>query len=278
MFCFVNNDLVRQQDARIGITDLSIIRGYGIFDFFRLKDNVPLFIDEHLDRFFISAGKVFDEVQLKRGELEARIRQLIEVNEIPVSGIRVVLTGGYSPDGYSIGKPNLIITQEYIEFPSEESYGLGVKLITYPYLRELSEIKTINYMTGIWMRKEIARAGAFDVLYHHNGLVCELTRSNFFIVNQENEIITPDRNILRGITRRKVLGIARKQFKVYEAPVSLEDLNSAKEAFLTGTTKKVLPVTHIDDFVIGDGRVGVITKLLMQGFSEFEDEFLNKNT
>lgn len=276
MFCFVNNDLIRWQDAKIGISDLSIIRGYGIFDFFRLKDNVPLFIDDHLDRFFLSAEKVFDEVPFDKDDLEAKIRQLIEVNKMPVSGVRVVLTGGYTPDGYSIGSPNLIITQEHIKFPPDESYSTGVKLITYSYLRELPEVKTISYMTGIWLKKEIARAKAFDVLYHHNGLVCELTRSNFFIVNQQNEIITPDRSILKGVTRRKVLDLARQKFKVHEAPVSVDDLRTAKEAFLTGTTKKVLPVTLIDDFTIGDGTVGSVTKELIQQFNLFEEQFIKQ--
>ncbi|WP_185156131.1 aminotransferase class IV, partial [Fulvivirga kasyanovii] len=266
----------KRQDAKIGISDLSIIRGYGIFDFFRLKDNAPLFMEDHLDRFFLSARKVFDEIPFDKESLEARIRKLIEVNQMPVSGIRVVLTGGYTPDGYSIGLPNLIITQEHIKFPPDERYRTGVKLITYPYLRELPEVKTINYMTGIWLKKEIAKAGAFDVLYHHNGLVCELTRSNFFIVNQQNEIITPDRSILKGVTRRKVLDLARQKFKVHEAPVSVDDLRTAKEAFLTGTTKKVLPVTLIDDFTIGDGQVGSITKELMQQFSLFEEKYIKQ--
>ena len=277
MFCFLNNDLIRQNDAKLGINDLSIIRGYGIFDFFRLKNNIPLFIDEHLNRFFMSAEKVFDEIPFSKDELEAKVRRLIDSNNAPVSGIRIVLTGGYSQDGYSTGTPNLIITQEPIKFPSDKSYSEGVKLITYPYLRELPEVKTINYMTGIWLKKEIARAGAFDVLYHHNGLVCELTRSNFFIVNKEGEIITPDRYILKGVTRRKVLDIAQQKFRIHEAPVSVDELKVAKEAFLTGTTKKVLPVTHIDGFAIGNGTVGAVTKELMQQFNQFEDEFLKRN-
>lgn len=277
MFCFVNDRLMQQEDAALGIRDLSILRGYGIFDFFRLNNNVPLFLDDHLERFFSSARQVYDQLPFDQAGLKQKIMELIALNQKPVSGIRIVLTGGYSPDAYSTAVPNLIITQEAIKFPNEESYREGVKLITYPYLRELPEVKTINYMTGIWLKDKIRKENAFDVLYTQDNHLLELTRSNFFIVTHDRRLITPEYNILKGVTRRKVLELASNVADVEEGPISKDDLQKASEAFLTGTTKKILPVVRVDDVLIGEGVPGDLTRTLMHRFEVLERNFVEGN-
>lgn len=276
MFCFVNDKLIRMEEASVGIRDLSILRGYGIFDFFRLNRNVPLFLEDHLDRFFYSAAYVLDDVSVDRLRLREQIVRLTELNDLPEGGIRMVLTGGYSADGYSLGKPNLIITQEAFKFPDKNSYAEGVKLITYPYIRELPEVKTINYMTGIWLKREINEHNAVDVLYHHNNRISELTRSNFFIVSSENKLITAGEGILKGVTRKKVLALAASFIEVEERDIMIDDLKDAKEAFLTGTTKKVLPIRQIDEVTIGSGQPGDVTLRIMNLFDALEKQYVDQ--
>lgn len=79
----------------------------------------------------------------------------------------------------------------------------------------------------------------------------------FFYRTQKDEVFTPSRNILKGITRKKILGLS--EFNVKESNISIEDLKSAKEAFITSTTKNVLPVLEIDRITIADGNPGKIT-------------------
>lgn len=276
MFCFVNDQLIRMEEASVGIRDLSILRGYGIFDFFRLTGNVPLFLEDHLDRFFYSASYAMDDVSVDRLRLKEQIFRLAELNDLPEGGIRMVLTGGYSADGYSLGKPNLIITQEAFKFPDRNCYEKGVKLITYPYIRELPEVKTINYMTGIWLKREINKHNAVDVLYHHNNRISELTRSNFFIVSSENKLITAGEGILKGVTRKKVLPLAASFIEVEERDIMIDDLKNAKEAFLTGTTKKILPIRQIDEITIGNGQPGDVTLRIMNLFDALEKQYVDQ--
>lgn len=249
-----------------------MLRGYGIFDFFRVSEGVPLFIDDHLDRFFSSAEQVRLPVGTERKVLKRQILDLISHNQMPVSGIRMVLTGGTGAGAYAIGKPNLIVTQEAIHFPSDRQFDSGVKLITHEYLRDIPQVKTINYMTGIWLQDQIATQGAFDVLYTQNGFVHELTRSNIFIVNANDELVTPNELILHGVTRKQVIKAVKDRYTVIERPLARQELFSATEVFLTGTTKKVLPIRQIDGHLFGGP--GPITREVMRLFDEAETKFV----
>lgn len=267
----VNGVLKRIEDASLPIDDLALLRGYGIFDFFRLSNGVPLFMDDHLDRFYYGAAKARLPVSQSKEELRSKILELISRNNMPVSGIRIVLTGGTGEGAYKIGKPNLVVTQEPIHFPTEEMYCKGIKLITHEYLRDLPQVKTINYMTGIWLQDEIQRQGAFDVLYYHKGIVHELTRSNLFMVRKDGAIQTPKENVLPGITRKHIIRAIQDNYPIDERSFSMGELYAAKEVFLTGTTKKVLPVRQIDDHLYGDP--GEVTKDVMRMFEEVEITF-----
>jgi D-alanine transaminase/branched-chain amino acid aminotransferase len=144
----------------------------------------------------------------------------------------------------------------------------GIKLISHEYLRDLPEVKTINYLMGIYKLPEVQSKGAVDLLYHWKGKISELTRSNFFIVDQYDRIITAGDGVLKGVNRKHALEVARKHFEVVERDLFMKELNQAKEAFITGTTKKVMPVVQIDDIRIGSGKPGAITMELQQLYDE----------
>ena len=274
MKCIFNGEIVDSSQVALPINDLAVLRGYGIFDFFRLSDGVPLFVDDHLKRFYNSAQVARLPISISQTELKSLIFDLIRENQMPVSGIRMVLTGGTGAGAYAIGIPNLIVTQESIKFPSEEMYQEGVKLITHEYLRDIPEVKTINYMTGIWLQQKIDDAGAFDVIYHHKGLVHELTRSNVFVVNADHQIITPKDHVLLGVTRGHLLKALANQFEVIEKELPIEHLRIAKEIFITGTTKKVLPISQIDDVAY---EIGEVTQKAQALFKDIEQQYIDSH-
>ena len=112
MIVFLNGMFVEEKEAQIGISDLSIQRGYGIFDFFRTQKSVPLFIDDYLDRFFKSAELLHLNPSYDRESIKSIVGEMIEKNRIETSGFKMLLTGGYSSDGFEPGTPNFIITQQ----------------------------------------------------------------------------------------------------------------------------------------------------------------------
>lgn len=265
-YASINNEIVPETSAKLGISDLSIHRGYGIFDFLKIINNRPIFIEDHLNRFFRSASEMYLEVGLDRAGLKQAIGDLMDANGLPDSAIKIILTGGYSEDGYVMGKPNLIITQVPFKMETRNATE-GLKLITYNHQRQLPAIKTIDYLQAIRLRPFMKQNNADDVLYYNNNLITECPRANFFIVT-EDEIITPKDNILGGITRSKLLKLEIDGYKIIERNIALDELAAAKEAFITSSTKNAYPVLSIDGKPVGDGKPGNVTALITVGLNE----------
>jgi D-alanine transaminase/branched-chain amino acid aminotransferase len=254
MFTFINDSFIKEEDAVLHFKDLSIMRGYGVFDFFKVVDKLPFYLDNHLDRFYFSAKEMHLPVLQNRGELIAIITALIKKNDAYNCGIRITLTGGYSDDGIQIVKPNLIISQHSYQPPTKEQFEKGIHLLTYPYQRQISQAKTIDYTMAIWLQPLLQKHGADDILYHQNGMIRECPRSNFFMITEKDKIITPFHHILKGITRKRVLEIGAKNFEVEEKEITLNDIKTAKECFITSTTKGILPIRQIDQTTFGNYR------------------------
>ena len=181
---------------------------------------------------------------------------LIQANGHSEGGIRLVLTGGYAEDGYTPVKPNMMILQYPYPTYAQEKFEKGLSLMTFQHQRELPEIKTINYITGIWLLDKIKAANADDVLYHDGTYVRESVRSNFFLVSKEGTLITPSKKILPGITRKQILEVVDGIIEVEEREVMVTELQTAQEAFLTSSTKGAMPVVQIDGITVGEGVPG----------------------
>ncbi len=268
-FYFVNSEILPASKATLKINDLTLLRGYGIFDFFRTASGKPFLMEEYLNRFSNSARLMDLKLPLEKEQIGKIVVDLLKKNKFKESGIRMVLTGGYSEDGFTPGKPNFLILIEPINFPDEKYYQNGIKLITYEHLREWSDVKSINYLTPIKIRKDIEQNKGYDVLYYFKENILEVSRSNFFII-RDKKLITPGQHVLHGITRKTVMKLAAEILTVEERELPVSELSYASEAFITGTTKRVMPVTLIDDRIIGNGKPGPETKKLMELFSEFE--------
>lgn len=255
----INNQLFPEEDAKIGVSDLAMHRGYGIFDYLKFIDNRPIFLEDHLDRFFNSAHEMHLQVALSRDELKKAIVELVEKNGVATCGVKMLLTGGYSADGYVMGKPNLIISQYPLNMDEENEFETGMKLITYDHQRQLPFIKTIDYLMAVRLHPYMKEKKVDDVLYHNTGVITECPRANFFVVT-DKEIWTPGNNILKGITRSKVLKFKISGYPIIERDFSIDDFKNVREAFITSTTKYAYPVSVIDGKMIGNGRIGPVTK------------------
>jgi branched-chain amino acid aminotransferase len=270
MIAFINNQFIEEEKVTLGITDLSIQRGYGVFDFFRAGNNIPLFIDNHLNRFFNSAAMLRLQVPHSKEEIKDIISEMIKRNKMPESSFRLVLTGGYSPDYYELSSPNFIIIQQPVQMSGKEKFDQGSKIILYEYMRDLPQAKSINYLMGVYLQHELQQQKADDVLYYKDGHVLEFPRSNVFAVSKNGTVITPADNVLHGVTRMKVLEIAREKYAVEERAVTVDELKDAAEVFLTNTTKRLQPVLSIDGKTVGNGKPGEITTSLYKSFLQME--------
>ncbi len=274
MIAFINSQFIEEEKVALGITDLSIQRGYGVFDFFRASNNIPLFIDNHLDRFFNSAAMLRLQVPHSKEEIKDIISEMIKRNKKPESSFRLVLTGGYSPDYYELSSPNFIILQQPVHLAGKEDFDKGIKIFLHEYMREFPQAKSINYLMGVYLQHELQQQKADDVLYYKDGNVLEFPRSNVFAVTKNGTVITPADNVLHGITRMKVLELAGEKYPVEERALTVDELKDASEVFLTNTTKRIHPVLSIDGKTVGNGKPGEITTSLYKSFLKMEKNLI----
>jgi branched-chain amino acid aminotransferase len=265
--CYINNKFQDYSDARLHISDLGLQRGYSIFDYFLEVDRKIPFFDDYLDRFYNSAKLLILEIPLERALLKEKIAHLLQQNRFGTSGIKLLLTGGYSEDLYSPSVPNFMILNLPLHHNPTE-FGEGVKLILLDFQRHIPEVKTTFYLPSISLFPKMKEYGAIEVLYHHNGLISETTRANFFMI-KNGTLITAASGVLRGITRKYVLQVARDIMPVEEREVKLEELWESDEAFISGTSKHVLPIIEVEGRVIGNGKTGRFTATISKAYEDF---------
>lgn len=262
----IGGRLVAREAARLGIDDLGLLRGYAVFDYFRVVAGQPLFVDDYLRRFATSARLVSLELPVGPEALEGQVREVIAANALADAGIHLLLTGGQSPDGFTPGEPTLVVQPRRFTPGSSALYDEGARLVSLEHERELAEAKTTNYLAALRALPEQRAAGAVDVLFHARGRVSETARSNVFVV-KDGRLKTPARGMLPGITRARVLELARGLCPVEEAEVALEEAYGADELFITSSMKGVMPIVALDGRRVGGGAPGELTRALMAAFA-----------
>jgi branched-chain amino acid aminotransferase len=262
-YVFVNGQFLPQEKASIPVNDLAVLRGYGVFDFFLVKNGLPLFFEDHWKRLQQSASEMNLTVPFSGEEAQEMLLALYTQMPYEIAGARITLTGGCSPDGYLPGDVanSLVTLNPLAPFPASLSEK-GIGLMTFEYRRPFARVKTIDYTVGIKMLP-LAKAQAFqELLFVQNGWVSECPRSNIFAITQSGVLITPAEGVLEGITRKRILRHAASFLEVEVRPVQLSELLEAKEVWISSTTKGIWTVGNIDGKLIGSGQPGPVAQKL----------------
>lgn len=272
MKVFLNDRFLDAREAMLPIGDLSIQRGYGIFDFFRLQQGVLLYMEDHLARFRKSAEMLRLQVPYSNEELVTILTELGKINALTDAGVRMVLTGGDSPDAWQIGKPAFMVVQQPSTIDSSPVAPKAVRIITHEFVRDIPEAKTINYSMGVWLQQKVKEQEADDVLYYTAAGISEFPRCNVFIVDDKGRVITPGENILEGITRKRLLEFSEHNISIRS--IALAEVRQASEVFLTSSTKRIQSIISIDGVVVGEGKPGPVASLLLQKLLEAERRYI----
>jgi branched-chain amino acid aminotransferase len=267
---YVDGKFVSDSEAVFPINDLGLLRGYGCFDFMRTYHGKAIFMKDHVQRLFRSTREIGIELPWTETEIVDLVQETLRRNPPVESNVRILVTGGPSTDFITPqGKTRMAIMVAPVNQYPPAWYAEGAKIITVTYSRTIPAAKTIDYTRAIMVLAEARRKGAIEVIYlDPHGRVREGTTSNLFIF-QSNTLVTPGENILHGITRQKVLGLAENRFPVKVRDVTREELVAADEAFITSSNRKVVPIVRVDEETIGDGKPGAHTRTLMQAFEEY---------
>jgi branched-chain amino acid aminotransferase len=267
---YVDGKFVPADEAVIPVTDLAVLRGLGAFDFMRTYAGKPFCLRAHLERLEASTRKIGLQFPWTQEVLARLVMETLSRNSHKESNVRVIVTGGSSPDFMNPqGNPRLIIMVSSLPDMPSEWYSNGIHIITHMAERASAGAKSINYVQASLALETARQKGAQEAIYTiPQGLVLEGTTSNIFAISA-GILITPGRGILPGITRQVILDLARTYFTVKIRDVFLSELLEADEIFICGTNKGIVPVVKVDDTVIGSGKPGSNTRLLIRRFPEF---------
>lgn len=266
----LNGDFIEYSKSVVPISDLAIQRGYGIFDYFRIGDGAFLFSEFYLDRFFKSMELSGFEFPYYRSDVHNMVISLVKKNNAPNSYIKLIVTGGNSPDGFNPGeKPNFMIINHEMKIWDNKLFSKGASLISDEYMRPFPLVKSTNYFNAVRLTPKMKKYKAVDVLYHFDKKVHETSRANIFMVKNE-KIYTPNKNVLEGITRKRFIKAVASEYELGYKPFSFKKLLKADEVFITSTTKDVMPIVKIDKHKIGKGKTGKVCKKLIKLFNRKE--------
>ncbi|MCI5052000.1 MAG: aminotransferase class IV [Simkaniaceae bacterium] len=264
---FIDGEYVEESRATLPISDLSLHRGFGIFEYLRTYSGRPFHLREHLQRFRNSAKEMHLNVPYSDDEIHEILDTLLQKNGFEESAIKLFLTGGNSDD-YLLPcsrEKFLIFAKPYVVPKLPEA----VSLQTITYARYMPEVKAIGYIPAVTALQRFKDAD--DILYvSESNEVLECTRSNLFAV-KNGKLLTPKHGVLKGITRALVMHLCKTE----ECILTREALMECEEVFITSSTKEVLPVRQIDGHTFQ--APGPITIELATRFTEYVKRGLQDN-
>ncbi len=262
-FCYLNGEIVDENQASVPVTNFGLLRGLGVFDLFRARNGKPTFMEDHLDRFEGSQKFLNLSRLIEKEEIRSAVRELQQKNQFAESTFKLVLTGQGTDSDVQFDPHFFILNTE---LPRDLTSPPST-LITSKCVRQFPQIKTLNYLSSYRLQQQKIEAGANDILFHQDGFISETSRSNVFVI-KDGIIATPDKNILKGITRKNILKMVEDHLQVQIRPVTLKEVYEADEVFITSTIKEIMPIVKIDDQVIGRGEEGELTNRLKGQFRE----------
>jgi branched-chain amino acid aminotransferase len=272
---YVNGQFVEKEQAKISVNDLSVIRGFGVFDFLRTYNGFPFHLDEHLNRLERSARLIGLELPHPTAKIKEIVRETLGRNKHKESNIRLVVTGGLSTDGITPGlSPQLLIMVSSVKEMPVEWYSDGAKVITSHVERFMPGAKSINYIPAILCQREARMQQAIEAVYvDRNGYMLEGTTSNFFAFIGDTLVTPPCNRVLPGITRQVVLGLAEKEYTMIERELHKDEVRLIDEAFITSSVREIVPIVAIDSIKLGTGKPGPRTQKILELFRDYTNSY-----
>ncbi len=277
----VNGRISPQDEAVIPVFDHGFLYGEGIYETLRTYQGRLFLYDRHMRRLRNSAHLIELALPFSDDEIASHIRNSIAAAKLDKDDayVRLLVTRGVGELTYDLKatpEPSWVIIVKPLLSPPAELYEKGVNVALVDVVRNHPQsvnptIKSNNLMNSALAAQQGFKRGGFEaVMRNYRGELTECTQSNLFIV-KNNAALTPplESGLLPGITRELVFEIGRDAgIEIGEQVLHDGDLFDADEAFLTSTTREVLPIATVDERNIGNGRPGTVTRALLKAFRD----------
>lgn len=283
---YVNGRIFSQQDAMISVFDHGFLYGEGVYEVIRTYGGELFLVDRHFRRLRASAAMITLDVGMADAALEGIVHETIAAYRAGAGNAasrqevlaRILVTRGIGEMSYDPAKSphsSLVVIVKALVPPPASAYDRGVAVSLVSVVRNHPasvdpRIKSNNLLNNILAMQEALRREPFfeAIMRNLRGELSECSQSNLFVI-KDGTARTPalEAGLLAGITREFVEEVA-VDTGIPTADVVLrdDDLFGADEAFLTSTSKEIVPIVRVDDRVIGNGRPGPVTLRLLDAY------------
>lgn len=241
----------------------------GVYEVIRIIDGVPLFMENHMERFRYSASLLGWKINLSDEDLYENVINLLRINNLKIGNIKLIVNmlSTSNQQVYAF-----IIKSRY---PSKTEVDEGVKAILYHAERENPNAKSINLSYREMIDRQISTSGAYEaLLVNKENEITEGSRSNFFAVKDKLIFTSPLKDVLPGVTRGMVLEIcSRLGLTVVESPVYENELKYLNGIFMTGTSPQVLPISSVGDMKFQSAQNKIIRDIMV-GYESLVAEYI----
>ena len=260
---YINGDFKKEDEAKVSVFDRGLLFSDSLYEVTAVINGKLIDFNNHMKRLDRSMTELKFKKLLNHLDILIFHRKLIELNNLKEGMIYLQVTRGVADRSFDMPKDKieptvLAFTQEKKIIDSESAKN-GIKVMTLDDMRwKRCEIKTTQLLYASMAKTEATEKGFDDAWMLREGYVTEGSSSNAWII--KGKIIMTrqsDNLILSGITRDAIFKCAKDLgYEVVTKNITLQDAQSASEAFITSATAFVMPVVKINTNQIGDGKPG----------------------
>lgn len=278
---YFNGQWIAPEEAKISVFDRGFLFGDGVYEVIPAFNRRLFGAKAHLDRLTRSLGQIDIQDPLTRPQwMEILNRLVCECLGDDVSIYIQVTRGAPAKRDHAYPNPpvppTVLASASVITPLSTEIHLRGAKAITVPDLRwGRCDIKSVNLLPNIMAREQAVNAGAIEAIMVREGIALEGAASNLFAVINDELLTAPlGPHILGGVTRNRLVEMVRahRLIPLLESPIPIDRLFDATEVFITSSTRDLLPITRINEHVVGTGEIGPIWTELTTAFIKLKQQ------
>ena len=281
MQVYLNGKFVAKEDALISPMDRGFLFGDGIYEVIPCYEAKPVGLGLHLQRMNNGLQEIGIEFTARSEDWRDIIDTLINQFDSPSVGVYVHVSRGTDTKRFHAYPKNVQPTVFAYGFviPASQvvdrNTAKGFEVITGRDLRwQRCHIKSTSLLGNVMHFQQGQDAHKDEIiLFNEHQIITEAAACNVFVV-KDNIVMTPklDHQLLPGITRNIVLHSLAKAggFNVSEQDVSLQQLLSADEVWITSSSKEIGAVVMVDDVIVGDGKPGPVWEAAQTAYNRFK--------
>ncbi|MET0866630.1 MAG: D-amino-acid transaminase [Pseudorhodoplanes sp.] len=279
---YVNGRYLPRAEAAVSFEDRGYLFADGVYEVCEVREGRLIDERRHMERLLRSLRELQIALPMALPSLSIVLHEVVRRNGVRDGIVYLQITRGVAKRDHAFPppgtRPGIVVSASRIDPAKTEAIAAdGIAVITLPDNRwDRVDIKSIALLPNVLAKQAAKEQGAREAWFvADDGTITEGSSSNAWIVTRDGALVTrkADRAILRGITRTVLLDVlAAHNLILDERAFTVEEAQTAREAFITSASQTVMPVVRIDGRPVGNGAPGLVASALRRDFHRFAEK------